>query len=77
MKGEWGNKILITFAPRGYFAKHRKQMFWIIATRIEGHIDSALHCEARRKYKEIGGMDVDTSKYSNKNWWTWIKAAAE
>jgi len=27
MKGEGGNKILITFAPRGYFAKHRKQMF--------------------------------------------------
>ena len=27
MKEELGNKILITFAPRGYFAKHCKQMF--------------------------------------------------
>lgn len=27
MKGEWDNKILITFAPRDYFAKHCKQMF--------------------------------------------------
>lgn len=31
------------------------------ATRIEGRIDSALHCEARRKCKEIGGANADTS----------------
>jgi len=37
------------------------------ATRIEGRIDSALHCEARREYKEIGGANLETSKYSNKN----------
>ena len=68
MKWEWDNKILITFTSRGYSAKRCKQMFWIIATRIEGYIDSRLHCEARRKYKEIVGMNVETSKYSNKNW---------
>jgi hypothetical protein len=31
------------------------------ATRIEGRIDSALHCEARKKCKEIGGANADTS----------------
>jgi hypothetical protein len=37
------------------------------ATRIEGRIDSALHCEARQEYKEIGGANADTSNHSNKN----------